>query len=92
LSKPYCSLIYINTKLLHTPDGRVKNSDVNREVVEHDTFIPICKIFRPLLIVMTLVGLYHDSGKEICVTANGEIIAMDRSFRRRALIKSRLLA
>ena len=42
-----------------------KNPDI-REMVEHDTFIPICKIFRPLLIVMTLVGLYHDSGKEIC--------------------------
>jgi hypothetical protein len=43
-----------------------KNPDMHREMVEHDTFIPICKIFRPLLIVMTLVGLYHDSGKEIC--------------------------
>ena len=49
-----------------------KNPDMHREVEEHDTFIPICKIFRPLLNVMTLVGLYHDSGKEICVTANGE--------------------
>ena len=60
-----------------------KNLDVRREVEEHDTFIPICKIFRPLLIVMTLVGLYHDSGREICITDNGEHIAMDRSFRRR---------
>jgi hypothetical protein len=60
-----------------------KNPDMHREVEEHDTFIPICKIFRPLLNVMTLVGLYHDSGKEICVTANGENIAMDKSFRRR---------
>ena len=77
-----CSVKDTHSQISMVFRSGAKNSDVNREMEQHDTFIPICKIFRPLLIVMTLVGLYHDSGKAICVTDNGENIAMDRSLRR----------